>query len=915
MFENSSHRQTWRKAVWSAILLLSSAAPRIEAQAAPPAAQPPAYSSDEKALAAQIAALPQEEALKAIAAADHGCMTEGLYRAIRDIGNKAAAEDPHRAILITQEAENVAARAGLPVLAADARTAQAQFTGDDGHVYESIAIFGQALEMYKAASAPPKKFASFYLARAIAELHLGDLQATIADDKEALRISRELGDEVGVARAQNGLGNALNEAGSYSEAEGAFSEALRLARAHGEKLGEAFVLNNMSMMYASQDDYPMAIQFCEQSLAIKRQVGTQGSLPTSLINLANFYHIAGRDTDANKALTEAADIGRSIHNKTVIIKATAELGIIQLEAHHPEAALKLLEESESMGPDIEDLESHVQTLNRIADAYFELKNYPQSLKFNEEAGPLAQHAGMLEQFANIAWSEGQTYFEMGQLNEARHALEQSIDAIEQMRANLTGGEANQRRFLAGRMDPYRLLAVIAAMQGDWHAALDSSEKGKGRTLLDLYTGNGLSASASLTDEERAQETRLRAKFLSLSMEADRQAGNAVTPGVKDALNAKLTTAKTELEDFRKELYQRHPELRLRRADFSQSTLADMQALIPNRQTALLEYELTPAGNYLYVLTRGDGNQAELHGYKLAFSGETLESHVRRFHSSLASRDPEFGVEAKWLYAKLLAPAHLLLKGKTSLIVVPDGDLWQVPFQALQRPDGGYVVEDASLDYVPSLAVLSALKTYVPNQQADRTLLAMGNPGGATQEQADEVMALKQLYGTRNSHTFLGGDATLGQFRKSSATADVVHVAAHGIFDDRDPMSSRMLLAPTDGNAQAGWLRAREIQAMQLRAELVVLSGCETGKGTFQDGEGILGMSWAVLAAGAHGSLASAWRVEASSTTQMMLAFHEQMLHGVNKAEALRRAETKLIHSDKYSHPFYWAAFVLMGDGA
>jgi CHAT domain-containing protein len=74
------------------------------------------------------------------------------------------------------------------------------------------------------------------------------------------------------------------------------------------------------------------------------------------------------------------------------------------------------------------------------------------------------------------------------------------------------------------------------------------------------------------------------------------------------------------------------------------------------------------------------------------------------------------------------------------------------------------------------------------------------------------------------------------------------------------------------------------------------------------------MSWATLAAGAHGSLASAWRVEASSTTQMMIAFHQKMLQDVNKAESLRRAELKLLHSEKYGHPFYWAAFVLMGDG-
>ena len=233
---------------------------------------------------------------------------------------------------------------------------------------------------------------------------------------------------------------------------------------------------------------------------------------------------------------------------------------------------------------------------------------------------------------------------------------------------------------------------------------------------------------------------------------------------------------------------------------------------------------------------------------------------------------------------------------------------------MQRSDGSYLVENTAIDSVPSLAVLFALKSSAFKKQQSRTLLAMGDPGGVTQEQASEAMAVAKLYAPRNVQTYLGKTATLAQFRQSSPKFDVVHIAAHGIYDDHEPMASHMMLASASGSAPAGWLRAREIQAMQLHAELVVLSGCETGKGAFEDGEGLVGMSWATLAAGAHGSLASAWRVEANSTTAMMLAFHQNMLQGVNKSEALRRAELKVLHGKNTAHPFYWAAFVLMGDG-
>jgi CHAT domain-containing protein len=889
----------------------------LSAQSPPPSAPTaPAYSGEEKSFAAQIAALPVENALKTISSADATKTTEGLYRALHEIGLKVEIDNPRRAEAIFEEDEAVATRAALPILAADARFSRAQSMTAAGEIFESMPVFEQALEMYKAAGAPANKTAVVLLSRAVVYLRLGDLQSAIADDNEAARISRQSGDEVGVARADNGLGNAYAAQGSFSEAEEAFAEALKIAQAHGEKLGESFVLNNLSMLHAAENDYPMAVRFGEQSLAIKRQVGNKANLVTSLINLADYYDEEGREADANRVLTEAAQIAHDVNNKDGVAKATAEMGVIQLEHHHPEEALKLLQQGYDLGSDSEDLAGLALDLRKISEAYFDLKNYAKALEFSQKAAAIDQRAGLLDQFADDEFVEGKTYFALGQLKEARTALEASIGAIEQLRNNVSGGTAERQNFMAGKTDSYRLLAVVAAMEGDWPIALDSSERGKGRILLDSYTGNGISTEVSLTDAERTEETSLRSRYLSLDLQID---GQASLPGFnasqRNALEGRLNEAKVNLANFREQLYARHPDLRLRRADFNSLTAKDLQALIPDRSTALLEYELTENGDYLFVVTRGAGESAEINGYKLSGNADDLARHARRFHEQLATRDPDFAEESRWLYRTLIAPAGPRLKNVTSLVVVPDEVLWQVPFQALQQANGRFLVEDAAIDYIPSLAVLSALRSSTGIRRGARTLLALGNPGGETQEQADEVNALEKLYGHLNARVFVGKAATVGQFRESSPAFDMVHIAAHGIFDDREPMSSHMQLAAESTQPQAGWLRAREIQSMQLHAELVVLSGCETGKGSFEDGEGLVGMSWAALAAGAHGTLASAWRVEASSTTEMMIAFHQDILHGMSKSESLRRAELKLIHSDKHGHPFYWAAFVLMGDGA
>jgi len=914
MRETHTPARRWlrlRMRCWLVLLFLAGFVPAVLAQT-----KPPVYTETEKAFADQLTALPEADALAMISSADSSRITEGLYRAINEEGEKFRTQDPlHRASLC-REAEAVATRAGLAMLAADSRLAQAQSTFNGQEILESLAIYDQALVMYQAVSASPQKLAPLYTNRAIARYRLGDLQAAMDDDNEAIRIDRQLGDEVAVARADNGLGNILNVEGRFSEAEAAFDEALRIARAHDEKLGEAFVLNNLSLIYSAQGEYPQATRFCEQSLEIKRQVGSKAEVATSLINLSNYYHMAGRDSDADRVLNEAAQIGHDLNRRNITAKATAQMGVIELDNHHPEPALKLLNASLEVGSNVEDAEGQVFTLNKIAEAWRKLKNYPEALKYSQQAAALARSAGMLDQLSTAALIEGEVYFEIGKLSEAREALKESIDAVEQMRGNLTGGAVARQKFLSQRVDPYRLLSAVAATQGDWPTALDGSERGKGRILLDIYTSIGVGPDEPLTAQERAEETRLQDKLVSLDLQYGRQTTSAHNdPAKVSMLDESLRKAQADLNAFRKDLYSRHPELRLRRADFSTPAPADLQTLAPQRTIALLEFELTPRGNYLLVITRGTGTGAEIHGYKLAVTSDELAQHVRNYHNELSSRDPEFAAESHWLYKALLQPASALLRGKTSLIVVPDGVLWQVPFQTLEKPDGSYMAESAAIDYVPSLTVLFALKSVAQAPSATRRLLAMGNPGGETQEQADEALALQQLYGAKNSRAFIGKAATPVQFRQNSASFDVVHIAAHGVFNDREPMASHMLLASTDGKPEAGWLRAREIQEMKLRAELVVFSGCETGRGSFEDGEGLLGMSWAVLAAGAHGSLASAWRVEASSTTQMMLAFHREMLHGATKAEALRRAELDVLHHEKYRHPFYWAAFVLVGDGA
>jgi CHAT domain-containing protein len=159
----------------------------------------------------------------------------------------------------------------------------------------------------------------------------------------------------------------------------------------------------------------------------------------------------------------------------------------------------------------------------------------------------------------------------------------------------------------------------------------------------------------------------------------------------------------------------------------------------------------------------------------------------------------------------------------------------------------------------------------------------------------------------------------------------VHLATHAVLNDANPMYSQIILSQVErGEGDDGLLEAWEIMKLDLTAELVVLSACETGRGRIGAGEGVIGLSWALFVAGSPATVVSQWKVASGGTTELMVEFYRNLRagdddaspaaaaarnpHVATKAEALRRAALKLLRSEKYKDPFYWAGFVLVGDG-
>jgi len=306
---------------------------------------------------------------------------------------------------------------------------------------------------------------------------------------------------------------------------------------------------------------------------------------------------------------------------------------------------------------------------------------------------------------------------------------------------------------------------------------------------------------------------------------------------------------------------------------------------------------------------------------------------------IAGQDPGFADAARQLYDLLLRPAEDQLKSNSTLCIIPDGPLWDLPFQALQPGDNRYLLENYVIYYSPSLSVLKELsRRRKSSDRLSTSVLAFGNPRITPEiainlnavyrsdvlaplpEAEIEVNALKEIWRPSPSRIFIGASAGKTNFKTEAGKYRIIHLATHGILDDGNPMYSRLVMARTENDPDDdGMLEAREIMQLDLRADLVVLSACQTARGRFSAGEGMVGMSWAFLVAGVPTMVASQWKVDSASTATLMINFHKRLKGGTAsgrsaKAAALQQAALDLMRESRYRHPFFWAGFVLIGNG-
>jgi CHAT domain-containing protein len=258
-----------------------------------------------------------------------------------------------------------------------------------------------------------------------------------------------------------------------------------------------------------------------------------------------------------------------------------------------------------------------------------------------------------------------------------------------------------------------------------------------------------------------------------------------------------------------------------------------------------------------------------------------------------------------LYRSLILPLTSELNGVRRLAISPDGVLWYVPFAALitsseTQPKPSHLIERYELRLLPSAQFLDVAGERALPTGFRVAALTYSVPGGE-----QELVAIRDALGAARVTSREGARAT--EAAALEAKAGVLHVAAHGIVDDRDPAASHLLLSPA--GTDDGLLHISEIANRRLAARVVVLTACEAASGKLYAGEGLVGLARAFLLSGAHQVVASSWPVDASAV-ELMGAFYRELARGRSTAGALRSAQMQLLSEGR--HPVQWAGFVVFG---
>ncbi|MBW4494303.1 MAG: CHAT domain-containing protein [Oscillatoria princeps RMCB-10] len=822
----------------------------------------------------------------------------------------------------------------------------------------AVEKYFQALPLFRAAGDKRGQATTLYNMGVVYQ-SLGEKQTAVNYYSQALLLYRALGDREEEAGTIYMIGVVYHSLGEKQKALDYYNQVLSLIRALDDRRWEAVTLNNIGAVYESLGEKQKALDYYNQSLPIRRAVGDKHGEAFTLNNIGNVYNSLGEKQKALDYYSQALPLRRAVGDRRWEAVTLNNIGTVYDSLGEKQKALDYYSQALSIIRALGDREGGAATLHNIGKVYESLGEKQKALDYISQALPLIRAVGKREEEATILYHIAHLERDTGNLTQALTQMEASVKIVEDLRSKIANSELRASYFATVQgyykfyIDLLMRLHKQQPNSGYDAKALHATESARARTLLELLTEAGADIRSGANPQLLQQERTLQQQL------------DAVEKQRVQLLASNPTQAQVaELEKQRESLLSQYQEVRAqirvtspRYAALTQPhplTLPEIQQQVLDDDTLLLEYSLGEERSYLWAVSK-----TGISSYELT-TRANIEKAAKAFRDAVTSREL---ASQKQLAARGLLLAEMILKpakiaGFKRLLIVSDGVLQYTPFAALPASitsDAVIVPLIAQYEIVnlPSASTLAIIRRDTSQRQpAPKTLAVIADPVFGTDDErvrgivpsgsvpveaqqlqrsaADAGIAWNRLPFTRaeaqqilslvpetqrqQAFDFAANRSTatsseLSQYR-------IVHFATHGFANSEKPELSGVVLSLLDGkgNWQNGYLRLNDIFNLNLPAELVVLSACQTGLGADIKGEGLVGLTRGFMYAGSPRVVVSLWSVNDQGTAELISRFYHKMLkEGKPAAAALREAQLEMWKEKKWKLPYYWAAFMLQGE--
>jgi CHAT domain-containing protein len=526
---------------------------------------------------------------------------------------------------------------------------------------------------------------------------------------------------------------------------------------------------------------------------------------------------------------------------------------------------------------IVEWEKNSQMILMLAETALKLNKYDESKEYFKKLLDNPVVKIYMEVYARSLHGYGNVLIKQGKISHGTEYLQKAIEAREKSRSSLTS-EAYRISFIGNKQNLYSDIINSLITSNKEQSAFEYAERAKSRALVDT-----LASKKQFGNQSNHRSNQLLADLDKAELESLQLASNTSrTRSIE--IQQKIETTDKQLSSL---------------ITVKSPNVVDIQSKL-KKDEVLVEYYGNDKDYFIFVLTKNSIKSVKIDSSK-------LESLVTTYRAALSTRDSKkYKSASKALYNVVIKPVKHLIKGK-QLTVVPHGSLHYVPFASLW--DGRrYLVQNHQIRTLPSASVLEFLQKKVENKAGN--LLILGNPDlGDPQYDlpAAQEESLRLAKRVKGSKVLLRKKATETALKKYGSSFKNIHFAMHGLFEAEKPLTSGLFLAPDSEND--GRLTVSELYDLELNADLVTLSACETALGETKSGDDVIGFTRGFLYAGANSIVSSLWEVDDEATRDLMLRFYRE-LKSNNKARALQKAQLRVMK--KYPHPYYWAAFQLTG---